>query len=223
MASFQNAPNRNLSYAKLSSSAAQSSFQEFGNPDLNPRNNGVLRIRPAGRNFPNNDVSDGWCLLQRYFLIMWRTKSAKVTFGTAYQEVVFTLMSTKIMLHLVVLRPNILKHIGKWFQGTLSGSYSYNDREEFYSRSSSAGSAWNRLMKRLKKIILSWDRPFQFNIMTMFNVNERWTIVFGFGVGILDNYSFYIHAFYESGKTLYTGYLFPELLAQWSTRYIIRI
>jgi len=89
---------------KIESSAAQSSFQEFGNPDLNPETTVSYELGLRTQ-FSNNDVLTVDAYYKDIFDYV-TTKSAKVT-SHAYQAVVFTLMSTKIMLRLAVSKPNI--------------------------------------------------------------------------------------------------------------------
>ena len=101
---FSKRPKPQFVYAKLSPSAAQSSFQEFGNPDLNPETTVAYELGVQTQ-FSNNDVLSVTAYYKDIFDYV-TTEAAKVT-THAYQAVVFTLMSIKIMLRLAVLRPSI--------------------------------------------------------------------------------------------------------------------
>jgi hypothetical protein len=61
----------------------------------------------------------------------------------------------------------------------------------------------------IKENYVNWDRPLQFNLAMTFNVVKDEPL-FGFGRGILDDYSLYVRAFYQSGKR-YTAYLLQYL------------
>ena len=122
------------------------------------------------------------------------TKLRKSTPHT-YQAAVFTRMWTKITLRLAELGADISKTIRKWFRGRFRVVLLIHGQEKvplpmkrFSWRTGGD--------ETIKEIYMSWDRPFQFNLMTTFNVAKNEPL-FGFGSGILDNYPFYVHAFYE--------------------------
>ena len=96
------------------------------------------------------------------------------------------------------------KRIGRWFRGTASGSYSITTGK---SSSPDQGLLVARgdEDETIKENYVTWDRPLQFNLTTTFNVLKDQPL-FGFGQGILDDYSVYVRAFFQSGKR-YTPYI----------------
>jgi outer membrane receptor protein involved in Fe transport len=90
------------------------------------------------------------------------------------------------------------KRIDNWFRGSLSGSYSVTtgksstpDQAVLVARGDDYES--------IKENFVSWDRPVQFNLSMTFDVLSG-APLFGFGEGVLDDYTVYIRAFYQSGK-----------------------
>ena len=204
---FSKRPKPQFVYAKLSPSAAQSSFQEFGNPDLNPETTVSYELGLRTQ-FSNNDVLTVDAYYKDIFDYV-TTKSAKVTSARLSGSSFYTYINQDYATSRGI-EAEYRKNIGKWFQGTITGSYSITT-----GKSSTPDEAV--LVARgvdyetIKENYMSWDRPFQFNIMTMFNVVKDEPL-FGFGRGVLDDYSFYIHAFYESGKR-YTPYIYSGIAA----------
>ena len=97
------------------------------------------------------------------------------------------------------------KRIGRWFKGTIGGSYSIATGK---SSSADEGALVARgdLEETIKETYLVWDRPLQMSANTTFIV-EPGKPLFGFAPGILDDYSVYLRFFFQSGKR-YTPQLF---------------
>ncbi len=62
---FSKWPNPQFVYAKLNPLNAQSSFQKFGNPDLNPETTVAYELGLKTQ-FSNDDVLNSYSILQRY-------------------------------------------------------------------------------------------------------------------------------------------------------------
>lgn len=90
------------------------------------------------------------------------------------------------------------KRVGKWFRGSLSGSYSIAT-----GKSSSPNEAAVRLQQgepeNIKESFLIWDRPVQISMNLNFSV-EKGKPLFGVGEGILDDINVFSRVFFQSGK-----------------------
>jgi outer membrane receptor protein involved in Fe transport len=102
------------------------------------------------------------------------------------------------------------KRVGQWFRGNFSGSYSVTTGK---SSTPDQGLLVARGddFETIKENYMAWDRPFQLNLSATFNVLKGEPI-FGLGEGILEDYTVYFRAFYQSGKR-YT----PNLLDSYLT------
>ena len=192
---FSKRPKPQFVYAKLSPSAAQSSFQKFGNPDLNPET-AVQYELGVQTQFSNNDVLTVTATYKDIFDYA-TTRSAKITSARLSSTSYITYVNSDYATSRGI-EAEYLKRIGKWFSGTLSGSYSITTGKSS-TPDQAVLVAQGIDFETIKENYMQWDRPLQFNLTTTFYVLKD-EALFGLGKGILDDYSLYINAFYESGK-----------------------
>lgn len=203
---FSKRPKPQFVYAKLSPSASQSSFQKFGNPDLDPETTVAYELGLQNQ-FSNNDVLSVTAYYKDIFDYV-STKSARITSSRLTSTNYITYINQDYATSRGI-EVEYIKRIGQWFRGTCSGSYSITtgksstpDQAVLVARGDD--------YERIKENYMVWDRPFQFNIGATFTVLKGRPL-FGFGEGILDDYSFYIRMFYESGKR-YTPYILVDTI-----------
>jgi outer membrane receptor protein involved in Fe transport len=199
---FSKRPKPQFVYAKLSPTAAQSSFQKFGNPDLNPETTVQYELGLQTQ-FSNNDVLTFTAYYHDIFDYA-STKSAKITSARLSNTNYITYVNQDYATSRGI-EAEYRKRIGKWFNGSLSGSYSITTGKSS-TPDQAVLVAQGVDFESIKENYMTWDRPLQFNLSTTFNVRKDEPL-FGFGKGILEDYSLYIHAFYESGKR-YSPYIY---------------
>jgi len=192
---FSKRPKPQFVYAKLSPSAAQSSFQKFGNPDLNPETTVAYELGLQTQ-FSNNDVLSVTAYYKDIFDYA-STKSAKITSARLSSTNYITYVNQDYATSRGI-EAEYRKRIGKWFNGSLSGSYSITTGKSS-TPDQAVLVAQGVDFETVKENYMQWDRPLQFNLATTFTVIKGEPL-FGLGKGILDDYSLYVRAFYESGK-----------------------
>jgi len=198
---FSKWPRPEYIYAKMSPSNAQSSFQRFGNPNLNPETTVAYELGIKTQ-FSTDDVLTVTAYYKDIFDYV-STRTAQI------QSARFTSQSFITYANLDYARSRGVeleykKRIGKWFTGLFSFSYA-----TITGKSSSADEGVlilrGDLNESIKETYMGWDRP----ITTFASLNfyvQKGEPLFGFAPGILDDYNFYIRFFYESGKR-YTQYI----------------
>jgi outer membrane receptor protein involved in Fe transport len=199
---FSKWPNPQFVYAKLSPTSAQSSFQKFGNPNLNPETTVAYELGLKTQ-FSQDDV----LTLTAYYKDIFdyiRTRTAKIT-SARFSTQSFITYANLDYARSRGLEIEYKKRMGKWFTGMFSFSYAI-----VTGKSSSADEGVlvlkGDLDENVKEEYVSWDRPITSSLNLNFYV-EKGKPLFGFGEGILDDYNLYIRAFYQSGKR-YTEYIF---------------
>lgn len=198
---FSKWPNPQFVYAKLSPTSAQSSFQKFGNPNLNPETTVAYELGLKTQ-FSQDDV----LTLTAYYKDIFdyvRTRSAVIS-SARYASQSFVTYANLDYARSRGLEVEYKKRIGKWFSGMFTFSYAI-----VTGKSSSADEGVlvlkGDLDESVKEEYVSWDRPLTSSINLNFYV-EKGKPLFGFGEGILDDYNFYLRAFFQSGKR-YTQYI----------------
>ena len=201
---FSKWPNPKYVYAKLSPTNAQSSFQSFGNPNLDAETTVAYELGLKNQ-FSTNDV----LTLTAYYKDIFdyvRTRTAKIT-SARFVTQSFTTYANLDYAKSRGIEIEYKKRIGNWFNGMLSISYAI-----ITGKSSSAEEGIlilrGDLDESIKEQYMSWDRPFTLNSSFNFYI-EKDKPLFGFGKGILDDINIYCRIFYQSGKR-YTPYLFTN-------------
>ncbi len=219
---FSKWPRPQFVYAKLSPTNAKSSFQKFGNPDLNPETTVAYELGLKTQ-FTQNDVLTVTAYYKDIFDYI-RTRTAKVR-SARFASKTFITYANLDYARSRGIELEYKKRIGKWFNGMLSFSYSI-----VTGKSSSADEGVlilrHDLTESIKEQYVQWDRPITASMSFNFYI-EKNKPLFGFGKGILDDINFYTRIFFESGKR-YTPAIFtgsytengrPEYVTDRSNRY----
>jgi outer membrane receptor protein involved in Fe transport len=211
---FSKLPKPQFVYAKLSPSSAQSTFQKFGNPNLNPETTVAYELGLQTQ-FSNDDVLTVTAYNKDIFDYV-STRQARITTSRISSSNFITYVNQDYARSRGI-EAEYRKRIGKWFRGSVSGSYSITT-----GKSSTPDQAV--LVARgiqdetIKESYVVWDRPLQFNLNTTFIVQKNEPL-FGFAPGILDDYMVYVRAFYQSGKR-YTPYILDGTLSNGRPNYV---
>jgi outer membrane receptor protein involved in Fe transport len=192
---FSKWPKPQFIYAKLNPLNAQSSFQRFGNPNLNPETTVAYELGLKTQ-FTNDDVLTVTAYYKDIFDYV-STRTARITSARFATERFITYVNSDYARSRG-LEAEFRKRIGKWFTGSASASYAI-----VTGKASSADEGVlvlrGDLDESIKEEFLPWDRPFTGSIMTSFYV-EKDKPLFGIGRGILDDINLYLRFFYQSGK-----------------------
>jgi outer membrane receptor protein involved in Fe transport len=201
---FNKWPKPQFIYAKLNPQNAQSSFQKFGNPNLNPETTVAYELGLKTQ-FSLDDV----LTITAYYKDIFDYVSTRTAIIRSAR---FTSQSFITYVNSDYARSRGLeleykKRVGRWFNGTASFSYAI-----VTGKSSSVDEGvlvlQGDLQESIKEQYVAWDRPITASLNANFYV-EQGKPVFGFAPGILDDCNFYVRLFYESGKrytpAIYTG------------------
>ncbi|MBI1931514.1 MAG: TonB-dependent receptor [Ignavibacteriales bacterium] len=199
---FSKWPNPKYVYAKLNPTNAKSSFQTFGNPNLNPETTVAYELGLKNQ-FSTDDVLTVTAYYKDIFDYV-RTRTAKIT-SPRFATQSFTTYANLDYAKSRGLELEYKKRIGNWFNGMLSISYAIVTGK---SSSAEEGVLILRgdLDESIKEQYMSWDRPFTLNSSLNFYI-EKGKPLFGFAPGILDDINIYGRLFYQSGKR-YTENIF---------------
>ncbi len=199
---FNKWPKPQFVYAKLSPTSAKSSFQKFGNPNLNPETTVAYELGVKNQ-FSENDVFTVTAYYKDIFDYV-RTRSAKIT-SARFATQSFITYTNQDYARSRGIEIEYRKRIGKWFSGVFFGSYAIVTGK---SSSADEGVLIERgdLDESIKEEFTPWDRPFTASASFNFYV-EKNKPLFGFGNGILDDLNFYVRGFFQSGKR-YTPAIF---------------
>lgn len=206
---FSKWPNPQFVYAKLNPVSAQSSFQKFGNPNLNPETTVAYELGIKTQ-FTTDDV----LTLTAYYKDIFdyvSTRSAIINSARLSTTSLTTYVNSDYARSRG-LELEYKKRMGKWFTGALNATYSI-----VTGKSSSPDEGIlvqsGSLQETVKEFYMTWDRPLNISVSTNFYV-ERDNPLFGFGSGILDDYNIFIRFQYESGKrytpAYFTGYYYTD-------------
>ena len=202
---FSKWPRPQFVYAKLSPLNAQSSFQKFGNPDLNPETTVAYELGLKTQ-FTPNDV----LIVTAYYKDIFdyiNTKSAKISSARFISKNFITYVNSDYARSRGI-EVEFKKRIGDWFNCSASATYAIVTGK---SSSASEGALVleGDINESVKEKYMPWDRPITASLTTNFYVGKD-EALFGFGNGILDDYNLYIRFFLESGKrytpAYFTGY-----------------
>ncbi len=202
---FSKWPRPQFVYAKLNPLNAQSSFQQFGNPNLNPETTVAYELGLKTQ-FTPDDVLTVTAYYKDIFDYI-NTRTAKITSARFISKNFITYVNSDYARSRG-LELEFKKRIGKWFNGTISATYAIITGK---SSSSDEGALviQGDVNESVKEKYMPWDRPFTVSVNTNFYVGKG-EALFGFGNGILDDYNLYLRLFFESGKrytpAYFTGY-----------------
>jgi len=215
---FSKWPNPKFVYAKMSPYNAQSSFQSFGNPNLNPETTVAYELGLKTQ-FSDDDVLTLTAYYKDIFdYISTRTALIK---SARFATQSFTTYVNQDYARSRGLEMEYKKRMGKWFTGSANFTYAI-----VTGKSSSADEgilvAQGELNESIKENYMPWDRPVTATITTNFYV-EKDEPLFGFGRGILDDYNLYLKFFFESGKRYTPAYFTGNYLADGRPEYVSSI
>lgn len=202
---FSKWPRPQFVYAKLNPLNAQSSFQQFGNPNLNPETTVAYELGLKTQFTPDDVIT-----ITAYYKDIFdyiNTRTAKITSARFISKNFITYVNSDYARSRG-LELEFKKRIGKWFNGTISATYAIITGK---SSSSDEGALvlQGDVNETVKEKYMPWDRPFTVSVNTNFYVGKG-EALFGLGNGILDDYNLYLRLFFESGKrytpAYFTGY-----------------
>lgn len=204
---FSKWPKPQFVYAKLNPSSAQSSFQKFGNPNLDPETTVAYELGLKTQ-FTPDDVLTITAYYKDIFDYV-STRAVKITSSRLTAESFITYVNTDYARSRG-LEVEFKKRIGKWFNGSASLAYAIAT-----GKSSSAEEgvlvARGDLDESIKESFLPWDRPFTASVNANFYVSPG---TFGTLTRIIDDWSFYTRIFFQSGRrytpAVFTGTIEPS-------------
>lgn len=203
---FSKWPRPQFVYAKLNPASAQSSFQKFGNPNLDPETTVSYELGLKTQFTPDDVLTVTAYYKDIYDYVS--TRSAKITSARLTAQSFITYVNTDYARSRG-LEFEFRKRIGKWFNGQASFSYAIAT-----GKSSSAEEgvliARGDLEESIREEFLSWDRPITASLSLNFFAQPG---SFGFGENIIDNWNIYLRGFYQSGKR-YTPAVFTGSIDQ---------
>lgn len=192
---FSKWPDPRKVYAKLNPVSAQSSFQTFGNPDLNPETTVAYELGIKTQFSPDDILT-----LTAYYKDMFDYVSLRSAIVRSVR------LSTRSFITYVnsdyarsrAVEVEYKKRIGKTFTSAFNFTYSIVTGK---SSSPDEGILVQRgsLSESIKEFYMTWDRPLNGSVSVNIYV-EKDNPLFGFGNGILDDFNLYIRAQFESGR-----------------------
>lgn len=192
---FSKRPKPQFVYAKIDNVNAKSSFQKFGNPNLNPETTVSYELGVRNQ-FTSNDV----LTVTAYYKDIYdyvATVNAKISDPRFAGQTFITYVNQDYSKSRG-LELDYKKRIGKWFNGNFHATYSIATGK---SSSSDQGYlvATGGAFETIGENYLSWDRPLQISANTAIYL-EKGKGIYGFAKNILDDISIKTRVFFESGK-----------------------
>jgi outer membrane receptor protein involved in Fe transport len=199
---FSKRPRPQFVYAKIANVSSKSSFQKFGNPNLNPETTVSYELGVRNQ-FTNDDV----LTITAYYKDIYdyvATVSASISDPRFAGQSFITYVNQDYTKSRGI-ELDYKKRIGSWFNGNLNATYSIAT-----GKSSSADEGYlvatGGAFETIGENYLVWDRPIQVSANTSFFFAKGMGI-FGFGRNVVDDISIKLRGFFQSGKR-YT----PQLL-----------
>ena len=203
---FSKRPKPQFVYAKIANVNSLSSFQKFGNPNLNPETTVSYELGLRNQ-FTSNDV----LTVTAYYKDIYdyvATVSAKIS-DPRFAGQSFITYVNQDYSKTRGIEIDFKKRIGRWFNGNFNLTYSIAT-----GKSSSVDQGYlvatGGAFETIGENYLSWDRPIQASINANIFI-EKGKGLFGFGRNILDDITIKTRWFYESGKRytpqIFVGYL----------------
>ncbi|MBP9096590.1 MAG: TonB-dependent receptor, partial [Ignavibacteria bacterium] len=192
---FSKRPKPQFVYAKLSPQSAKSTFQKFGNPDLNPETTVSYELGIRNQ-FSVNDV----LTITAYYKNIYdyvATRSISINSGRLIGQSFITYFNQDYA-RTRGIEVEYQKRFGDWFNGRFNFTYSVATGK---SSTSDAGYLviTRGAQESISEVYLNWDRPFQASANLYFNARKGKGI-FGFGKNIIDDISLKTRISYQAGK-----------------------
>jgi outer membrane receptor protein involved in Fe transport len=202
---FSKLPRPTYVYSKLTESSARSSAQIIGNPNLNPETTVAYELGIRNQ-LTENDV----LTITAYYKDIFDYITARSVRATSvrFSRGSYTTYVNSDYARTRGMELEYTRRFSTNFRSTISGSYSIAT-----GKSSSATEALFNLSSggretSIKENFVPWDRPIQIQLTNILNVKKNEPL-YDFAPGILDDYSVYARAFFQSGKRytqqLYSG------------------
>ncbi len=197
---FSKRPRPQFVYAKLNPVSAKSTFQKFGNPDLDPETTVAYEL-----GLRNQFTEDDVLTLTAYYKDIFdyvSTRSAKIS-SSRFSGGSFVTYVNQDYARTRGVELEYKKRVGRWFRGTASLVYTIATGK---SSSADEGALVQRgdLEEIITESYLIWDRPIQGSISGSFYIPRGNDPL---GLGVFEDLNLYLRLFFQSGKR-YT----PQLL-----------
>ncbi len=192
---FSKRPKPQFVYAKINPQSAQSTFQKFGNPNLNPETTVAYELGIRNQ-FTNDDVFTFTAYYKNIYDYV-ATKTILLNSGRLIGKSFITYFNQDYARSRGI-EIEYKKRIGSWFNGKFNFTYSVatgkssNSDQGFLVATTGAA-------ETISEIFLSWDKPLQASANLFFSL-QKGKGIFGFGKNILDDISFKSRLFFQSGK-----------------------
>jgi outer membrane receptor protein involved in Fe transport len=197
---FSKRPRPQFVYAKLNPASAKSTFQKFGNPDLDPETTVAYELGLRNQ-FTENDVLTVTAYYKDIFDYV-STRSAKIS-SSRFSGGSFITYVNQDYARTRGVELEYKKRIGQAFRGTASFVYTIATGK---SSSADEGALVQRgdLEESIRENYLIWDRPIQASVSGSYYIAPGDDPL---GIGLFEDMNVYMRLFYQSGKR-YT----PQLL-----------
>jgi outer membrane receptor protein involved in Fe transport len=203
---FSKRPKPQFVYAKLNPQSAKSTFQKYGNPNLNPETTVAYELGIRNQ-FTNNDVLTVTAYYRNIYDYV-ATKAILINSGRLLGKTFITYFNQDYARSRGI-EFEYQKRIGGWFNGKFNFTYSVATGKSATADQgylvATTGAAEN-----ISELYLPWDKPLQASANLFFN-NEKGNGIFGYGKNILDDFTVKARVFFQSGQRytyqILTGYL----------------
>lgn len=203
---FSKRPKPQFVYAKLNPQSAQSTFQKFGNPNLNPETTVAYELGIRNQ-FTNDDV----LTITAYYKNIYdyvATRSIAINSGRLIGKSFVTYFNQDYARSRGI-EIEYKKRISDIFNAKLNFTYSVAT-----GKSSTSDQGFlvvtRGATETISETFLSWDKPIQASANLYYNI-PKGKGIFGFAKNILDDISIKTRVFFQSGKRyteqILTGYL----------------
>ncbi|HQY21387.1 MAG TPA: TonB-dependent receptor [Ignavibacteria bacterium] len=192
---FSKRPKPQFVYAKINPQSSQSTFQKYGNPNLNPETTVAYELGIRNQ-FTNDDVFTVTAYYKNIYDYV-ATKSIRINSGRLLGQSFITYFNQDYARSRGI-EIEYKKRVGSWFNGRFNFAYSVATGK---SASSDQGFvvATTGGAETISETYLPWDRPVQASANLYFNV-QKGQGLFGVGRNILDDIIFKARMFFQSGK-----------------------
>ncbi|MBN1448723.1 MAG: TonB-dependent receptor [Bacteroidetes bacterium] len=190
---FTKRPRPQFVYAKLNPVSAKSTFQKFGNPDLDPETTVAYELGLRNQ-FTEDDVLTMTAYYKDIFDYV-STKSATIP-SSRFSGGSFITYINQDYARTRGVELEYKKRVGRWFRGTASFAYSIATGK---SSSPDEGALVQRgdLEEAIRENYLIWDRPIQASLSASFYIPRGKDPL---GIGLVEDLNLYIRASFQSGK-----------------------
>lgn len=192
---FSKRPKPQFVYAKLSKSSSKSTFQEFGNPNLNPETTVAYELGLKHR-FTADDVLTVTAFYRDIF--DYATTVRFRGFGRLSKRTFITYLNLDYS-RVRGIEAEYRTRAGERLSGSVNGSYSIATGKSSSPSDASLVAKGDLPEGKITEDFLIWDRPWQFSINLNYRVTKGSDTRI-FGIGIPDRWNINFRYFAEAGK-----------------------